>query len=136
MCDEDVRDPESGVRGKGFRPELYSPLALAFLGDAVFGLLARERLLLEANRPPRALHRESAGLVNAKEQARAMEGLLPLLTQEELVVLRRGRNAKPAHAPPGCTREEYAKATALEALFGWLWLSGRFERARALFVCL
>jgi len=112
---------------------LYSPLALAFLGDAVFDILVREQLLLEANRPVRDLHRESARQVNAGEQARAMLKLAPLLTEEEAAVLRRGRNAKPGHVPPGCTREEYARATALEALFGWLWLSGRFDRARELF---
>ena len=114
-------------------PALYSPLALAFLGDAVFDILVREQLLLEANRPVRDLHRESVQRVNAGEQARAMQKFFPLLTEEEAAVLRRGRNAKPGHVPPGCTREEYARATALEALFGWLWLSGRFDRARELF---
>jgi len=114
-------------------PALFSPLALAFLGDAVFGLLVRESLLLEANRPARELHRASAQRVNAKAQAQVVQRLLPLLTEEEAVLLRRGQNAKPGHVPAGCTREEYARATALETLFGWLWLSGRFDRARELF---
>ena len=115
-------------------PGHYSPLALAFLGDAVFGLLVRERLLLEANRPAAKLHRESIKQVNAAAQALAAKKILPRLTEEEAAVLRRGQNAKPAHVASGCTREEYARATALEALFGWLWLMGRFERARELFV--
>ena len=114
-------------------PTLLSPLALAFLGDAVFDILVREHLLLEANRPVRKLHQESAKRVNAGDQAQAVVKITPLLTEEEAAVLRRGHNAKPGHVPAGCTREEYAQATALEALFGWLWLSGRFERARELF---
>ena len=114
-------------------PTLYSPLALAFLGDAVFDLLVREQLLLEANRPVKKLHEQAAKRVNAKDQALATQKLFPLLTEEEAVILRRGQNAKPGHVPPGCTREEYARATALEAMFGWLWLSGKFERARQLF---
>ena len=114
-------------------PGRFSPLNLAFLGDAVFAVLVRERLLLEANRPVGELHRENTKRVNAREQARMAENLFPQLTPEEAAILRRGRNAKPSHVPAGCSREEYARATALEALFGWLWLSGRFERARKLF---
>jgi ribonuclease-3 family protein len=116
--------------------ELYSPLALAFLGDSVFDLLAREALLLEANRPAKALHQAAAQQVNAIQQARSAQKILPLLSQEEFAVLRRGRNAKPGHVPATCTREEYALATGLEALFGWLWLAGRFARARELFLAL
>jgi len=121
------------MQKSGMSPSHYSPLALAFLGDAVFGLLARERLLLEANRPAGELHRLAIAHVNAQAQARRAKALLPSLTQEEAAVFRRGKNAKPGHVPPSCTREEYALATGLEALFGWLWLMGQFERARELF---
>jgi len=114
-------------------PTHYSPLALAFLGDAVFGLLARECLLLRANRPAGELHSHAAEFVNAQAQARRAKQLLPLLTEEEAAVFRRGKNAKPGHTPQSCTREEYAMATGLEALFGWLWLKGSFDRARELF---
>ncbi|MDR0531838.1 MAG: ribonuclease III [Oscillospiraceae bacterium] len=114
-------------------PTQYSPLALAFLGDSVFDLLVRERLLCEANRPPARLHQAAKERVNARAQARAYEALLPQLAPEEAEILRRGKNAKPGHVPPGQTREDYAKATALETLFGWLWLSGRPDRARELF---
>ncbi|MDR1464945.1 MAG: ribonuclease III [Oscillospiraceae bacterium] len=113
-----------------------SPLALAFLGDTVFDLLVRERLLREANRPPRKLQPAAAALVNARTQAAAARLLLPALDEREAAVFRRGRNAHPGHVPRSCTTEEYAYATALEALFGWLWLEGRFERARELFVLL
>ena len=114
-------------------PTLLSPLALAFLGDAVFGLLARERLLLEANRPAGKLHALAAAQANAQAQAERARVLLPLLGEEESAVFRRGKNAKPGHVPPSCSREEYAMATGLEALFGWLWLRGDFGRARELF---
>ena len=114
-------------------PTALSPLALAFIGDTVFDLLVREALLEGPTRPQRQLHRESAQLVNARAQAGMAKAILPLLDEEEAEIFRRGRNAKPGHVPRGFTRGEYALATALEALFGWLWLNGRFERARELF---
>ena len=115
-------------------PSLYSPLALAFLGDTVFGLLVRESLLLEANRPAGQLHQLATAQVNAAAQAKLARQLLTQLTQEEAAILRRGKNAKPGTIPQSCTREEYALATGLEALFGWLWLRGEFGRARELFL--
>jgi len=114
-------------------PSHYSPLALAFLGDAAFGLLVRERLLFEANRPAGDLHKRATAQVNAQAQAKLARNLLPLLTEEEAAVFRRGKNAKPGTVPQSCTREEYAMATGLEALFGWLWLRSEFARARELF---
>jgi len=119
-----------------FEPNHLSPLALAFLGDTVFDLLVRERLLLEANRPPGKLHQAATAQVNCRAQAACYEALVPLLTEAEADTLRRGKNAKPGHIPAHQTREDYAKSTAVEALFGWLWLRGEFERARELFaVC-
>ena len=110
-----------------------TPLALAFIGDTVFDLLVRESLLEGPARPQRQLHRESAGRVNARAQAELAKKTLPLLNEEEAGIFRRGQNAKPGHVPRGFTRGEYSLATALEALFGWLWLEGRLERARELF---
>jgi ribonuclease-3 family protein len=115
------------------RPELLSPLALAFLGDTVYDLLVREALLCEAARPPRKLHRAAASQVNAKAQAAAALRIPSLLSEEETAVFRRGKNAQPGHVPASCTNEEYHLATALEALFGWLWLCGKAGRVRALF---
>jgi len=114
-------------------PTHLPPLALAFLGDTVFDLLTRESLLAQPARPQRQLHRESAQRVNARAQAELAQKILPLLEGEEAEIFRRGRNAKPGHVPRGFTRGEYALATALEALFGWLWLQGRLERARELY---
>jgi len=129
-----MRNENAEIRNiDSFDPNHFSPLALAFLGDAVFELLVRERLLREANRPPGKLHQASKERVNCRAQARCYELLLPLLTEEEADVLRRGKNAKPGHTPPRQTREDYAKATAVEALFGWLWLQGNFIRAKELY---
>jgi ribonuclease-3 family protein len=71
--------------------------------------------------------------VNARAQALAAERLLPLLSEEEAALFRRGRNARPGNIPASANRAEYQASTALEALFGWLWLSGRHERLRELF---
>ena len=101
-----------------------SPLALAFVGDGVYELMVRERLVREANRPAGVLHKRAVELVRAEAQAAAMERLLPLLTEEEAAAYRRGRNAHTAR-----TGDDYHKATGLEALFGWLYLGGQRQRA-------
>ncbi len=112
---------------------MYSPLSLAFLGDAVYGLLVRERLLLQANRPAGRLHTLSTALVNAAAQAKAAKSLLPELSEEELAVYKRGRNAHPGHTPKNQSEGDYHSATGLEALFGWLYLNGDMTRLRTLF---
>ena len=114
-------------------PQSYSPLALAFLGDAVYGRLARRYLLEQANRPAGELHRLSVRLVCAPTQAAGAALLADRLTEEEAAVFRRGRNAKVGHVPKGASDAEYHAATGLEALFGWLDLSGREGRAQELF---
>lgn len=105
-----------------------SPLTLAFVGDGVYELMVRERLVGEANRPTGILHKRAVELVRAEAQAAAMERLLPLLTEEEAAAYRRGRNAHTARSG-----DDYHKATGLEALFGYLYLSGRIDRVRELF---
>lgn len=105
-----------------------SPLALAFVGDGVYEMLVRERLVCLANRPPRELHREAVKLVRAEAQAEATECLIPLLTEKELAVYKRGRNAHTAR-----NSDDYHRATGLETLFGYLYLSGEIDRVRELF---
>ncbi len=111
------------------------PLELAYVGDAVFELLVRTRLARHGARVGE-LHRAAVAYVSAPAQAAAVERLLPLLTDEELRVYHRGRNAHVHGCPAGCTVSQYHAATALEALFGYLWLSGERERAGALFEAL
>lgn len=105
-----------------------SPLALAFVGDGVYSLMVRERLLSQANRPVNDLHKLAVKAVRAEAQAAAMERLLPLLTEEEEAVFKRGRNAHTARSGA-----DYHRATGLESLFGYLYLAGRIDRVRELF---
>ncbi|MBQ6031321.1 MAG: ribonuclease III [Oscillospiraceae bacterium] len=110
-----------------------SELALAHVGDAVFELLVRQELCCVKAAPMRDLHRMTVARVNAPAQAARMEKLLPLLTPEELTVYKRGRNAHTHQAPKSASPGQYARATGLEALFGWLWLTGQIDRIAVLF---
>lgn len=105
-----------------------SPLALAFVGDGVYSLMVRERLLSQANRPVNDLHRLAVAEVRAEAQAAAIKRILPLLTEQEEAVFKRGRNAHTARSGA-----DYHNATGLEALFGYLYLSDRLDRVRELF---
>lgn len=116
-----------------FRLAEAGPLTLAYMGDAVFDLLTRERIVLAGEKPPAELNRLARGYVTAVAQSAAVERLLPLLDEDETAVYKRGRNAKSAHAPKSAGAVEYRRATGLECLFGYLYLAGRIERARALF---
>ena len=111
----------------------YSPLALAFLGDSVFELMVRERLLCQANRPAGQLHSMAVKHVRAEAQAEGANLLLPHLTDEEEQVYKRGRNAHTGHLPKNANRAQYQAATGLEALFGYLYLEGRYDRLQELF---
>ena len=116
-----------------FRLAEAGPLTLAYMGDAVFELLTRERIVLAGEKPPAELNRLARGYVTAVAQSAAVERLLPLLDEDETAVYKRGRNANSAHAPKSAGAVEYRRATGLECLFGYLYLAGRIERARALF---
>jgi len=109
-----------------------SSLGLAHLGDGVFELMVRAWLCLHGKVKVKDLHRATVSYV-APAQAAAMERLLPLLTDEETDVYRRGRNTAPHSVPRAATRAQYQSATGLEALFGWLYLQGRTERLNQLF---
>ena len=110
-----------------------SSLGLAHLGDGVFEVMVRAWLILRGKARAKDLHRATVRYVAAPAQAAAVERLLPLLTQEEADVYRRGRNTAPHSVPRAASRGEYQAATGLEALFGWLYLQGRTERLNELF---
>ena len=113
--------------------DAISNLGLAHMGDCVFEILVRSYLCAKGGKTVDRLHRETIHLVKATSQAKLMEKMLPLLTEEELAWYRRGKNSHVHAVPKAATPQEYAKATGLEALFGALWLLGRTERLNELF---
>ncbi|MBE6990001.1 MAG: ribonuclease III [Ruminococcaceae bacterium] len=113
-----------------------SSIGLAHVGDAVYELLVRTWLCAHGKATGRGLHRAAVELVCAPRQAALAERILPLLTEAERDVFRRGRNANVHTIPPHASRAEYQQATALEALLGWLWLTGCRERINQLFVAM
>ena len=110
---------------------LPGSLELAYLGDALYDLYVREHLVAHGGRV-RRLHREAIHLVCAHAQAEALGRVEPALTEAEAAVVRRARNAD-QHPPRNADAGEYHRATALEALFGWLYLTGRQQRISELF---
>ena len=112
---------------------MYSPLALAFMGDSVYEQLVREKLILSANMPAGKLHSLTVKYVCCEFQSAASEKILPVLTEEESDIFRRGRNAGGITPPKHSSVREYRTATALECLFGYLYLTGRQERIEELF---
>ena len=110
-----------------------SSIALAHMGDAMYELLVRGWLCQHGKATGRGLHQATIRLVRAEYQAACAEKILPRLTEEELAVFRRGRNAQVHTVPHHASRAQYGTATALEALFGWLYLSGRRQRVSELF---
>ncbi len=118
---------------KEVNPKQLSPLNLAFIGDCVYEMLVRETLVIDANRPVNDLHRESVKFVSAKAQTAAFEKIKDILTEEEMTVYKRGRNAKVGHSPKSATEGEYHCATGVEALFGYLYLTEQLDRIKELF---
>ena len=112
--------------------KLLNPSVLSFVGDAVYGLLVREKLST-VNRPSGQLHSLSVKLVNAVSQARAYAFIEPDLSEEEIAVFKRGRNFHTGNTPKNATKGEYHTATGLETLFGFLHLSGKQDRITELF---
>ena len=110
-----------------------SALALAHMGDAVFELQVRAMLCTGGLKVNGNLHRETVSRVCAPAQAAFADRILPLLTEEERAVYKRGRNAHVHSIPKNATAAQYGKATGVEALFGWLHLLGRQERVEELF---
>ncbi len=106
----------------------YSPLALAFVGDAVYDLIVRTLVAARANASPNTLHKKKSGVVKAGVQAACAEALLDELTQEEMAVYKRGRNAHSHSVAKNASVGDYRKATGLEALYGFLYLSDRMDR--------
>jgi len=110
-----------------------SALALAHIGDGVYELMTRGALVTSGLQTARSLHTRTVHLVRAAAQYQAAQAILPLLDEQEQAVFRHGRNAKPKTIPKSASQAEYAYATALETLFGWLFLKGRYDRLNSLY---
>ena len=121
-----IQLPPDQIRG-------ISSIGLAHMGDAVYELLVRTWLCAHGKATGKGLHRATVALVCAPKQAELAQRILPLLTEEEQAVFRRGRNANVHSIPAHASRAQYQQATALEALLGWLHLSGRHDQVEQLF---
>jgi ribonuclease-3 family protein len=106
----------------------YSPLALAYIGDAVYEIFIRTYVLNKGNAPVNKLHKASREMVRASAQAKLYYIIEPELSEEEKDVLRRGRNAKSISTPKNADMTEYRHATGLEALIGYLYIQGNINR--------
>ena len=113
--------------------DAFSNLGLAHLGDCVYELLCRTYLCTQGEHTVKRLHKDAVSLVTAPTQARLVQKILPVLTEEDTAYYRRGKNAHSHAAPQSATRQEYAMATGLETLFGALYLAGQTHRLNELF---
>lgn len=107
----------------------FSPLKLAYLGDAVFEIIIRTLIIEETEGPVKNLHARTSELVNAGSQAKLILSLQEELTEEERSAYRHGRNAKTSSVAKHADIHDYRNATGLEALFGYLYLTGHSARA-------
>ena len=112
--------------------KMYSPLTLAYIGDAVYELIVRTIYVKQANCQTQKLHQRVTACVSAKAQAKMADALEPLLTEEEAGVFRRGRNSKPYTKAKNASMEEYLTATGFEALVGYLYLKKEYARLNEL----
>ena len=122
---EDSLGSVFGLSSKDWK--LYSPLTLAYLGDAVYEMVIRTICVKRTNMQTQKLHRKVTGYVSAKAQAKMMDALIGELTEEEESIYRRGRNSKPYTKAKNASMEEYLKATGFEALVGYLYLQKEYE---------
>ena len=106
----------------------YNAVTLAFLGDAVYALYVRDKLVRSNSGKPADLQRAASGVLSARGQSAFLERVLPMLTQEEEDVFKRGRNAKKATKSKHASAAEYARSTGFEAVLGYLYLSGDYAR--------
>jgi ribonuclease-3 family protein len=114
------------------KPNLLHPIVLAYLGDGIYEVYIRQYLLSLSNHKPHHLQKSASKLVSAKAQSKALKAWLPVLTEEELNMVKRGRNAKSGTVPKNADLLEYRHSTAFECLIGYLYLQQRYERLEEL----
>jgi len=106
----------------------YSPLVLAYIGDGIYDLIIRTIVVAKGNSHPNKLHKRTSQLVKASAQSAMIERIMDELTEEELKIYKRGRNAKSATVAKNASMVDYRRATGFEALMGYLYLQGQFTR--------
>ncbi len=106
----------------------YSPLTLAYIGDAIYDLLVRSFVVCKGNTSNNKLHKKTTRYVSAKAQAEIIKAIKEDLTEEEVGIYKRGKNAKPSSTAKNASLTEYLKATGFEALLGYLYLTGQKDR--------
>ena len=106
----------------------YSPLTLAYIGDGIYEIVIRTIIVDEANRQVNKIHKAASGLVKAGTQAKMIHLIMDDLTEDEIQIFKRGRNAKAVTRAKNASMSEYRRATGFEALMGWLYLSGKSDR--------
>ncbi|GMQ56466.1 ribonuclease III domain-containing protein [Vallitalea sediminicola] len=119
---------------KDINPKQYSPLVLAYIGDSVFDLIIKSKVIAEGNSPVNRLHKKTSNYVKASAQAKIFRKIEDILTDEELSIYKRGRNAKSGTVPKNADLIDYRIATGFEALIGFLYLDNRFKRIVELIV--
>lgn len=119
--------------GEKCNVENLNPLQLAFIGDVVFEIFTREQLICSIQCSVNKLHKKAVEKVCCQNQSNCSEKLIPILTEEEFEVFRKGKNAHTKNVPKNASVAQYHNATGLEALFGYLYLNGHIERLRELF---
>lgn len=115
------------------RARQMNPVVLAFVGDAAYTLYVRQRLVLTSGCKTGELNSRASAVVSAHGQSETLERILPLLTEEEGDIFRRGRNAKKPTKSKNASCAEYSRSTGLEAVMGYLYLTGQFDRIQQLF---
>lgn len=114
--------------GKDIDIRTYSPLTLAYIGDDVFDLIIRTIVVNKGNTSPNKLHSNTIQYVSARAQSNILDSIMPILTDEEKDIARRGRNSKPHSKAKNASTIDYLKATALESVVGYLYLKNDMER--------
>ncbi len=114
--------------GKDIDIRTYSPLTLAYIGDDVFDLIIRTIVVNKGNTSPNKLHGNTVQYVSARAQSIILDSIMPILTDEEKDIARRGRNSKPHSKAKNASTIDYLKATALESIVGYLYLKDDMER--------
>lgn len=106
----------------------YSPLTLAYIGDGIYEVIVRTVIVDEANRQVNKIHKAASNLVKAEAQAKMIHLIMDDLTEDEVKIYKRGRNAKAVTRAKNASMSDYRTATGFEALMGWLYLTGQSER--------